>query len=134
MFDSDAGRTAKDLYMPITITEKEAGKLCEVAITGKLTKDDYQQFVPEIEELIKKFGKVRLLVDMINFHGWSAGGLWEDIKFDVKHFADIERIAFVGEKKWQEQMSHFCRPFTKAQIRYFDHAALDEARAWLAST
>lgn len=119
--------------MPITITEREGGKLSEVLISGKLAKTDYQNFVPEVEGLIKKFGKVRLLVDMVNFHGWSAGALWEDIKFDVKHFSDIERIAFVGEKSWQEQMSKFCRPFTKAEIRYFDHGNIEQARAWLNS-
>jgi hypothetical protein len=28
-------------------------------------------------------------------------------------------------------MSVFCRPFTTAQVRYFDRAAADEARQWL---
>jgi len=37
----------------------------------------------------------------------------------------------VGEKKWQEWMTTVCRPFTRAEIRYFDHAAAAEARAWL---
>ena len=56
---------------------------------------------------------------------------WEDIKFDSKHFADIERLAMVGEKKWQHGMATFCKPFTKATIRYFDHADAAEARKWL---
>ena len=42
---------------------------------------------------------------MKDFHGWDAGALWEDIKFDLKHFSDIERVAMVGEKKWQKGMS-----------------------------
>ena len=28
----------------------------------------------------------------------------------------------VGDKKWQKGMATFCKPFTKATIRYFDHA------------
>jgi hypothetical protein len=28
-------------------------------------------------------------------------------------------------------MAAFCKPFTKATIRYFDHAAAAEARKWL---
>jgi len=55
----------------------------------------------------------------------------EDIKFDMKHFADIERLAMVGDKKWQQGMAAFCKPFTKATIRYLDHAEADEARKWL---
>jgi len=68
---------------------------------------------------------------MTGFHGWEAGALWDDIKFDVKHFADIERLAMIGEKKWQHGMATFCKPFTKANIRYFDHAKAADARLWL---
>ena len=37
----------------------------------------------------------------------------------------------VGDKKWQQGMATFCKPFTKATIRYFDHADAAEARKWL---
>ena len=57
--------------------------------------------------------------------------MWADIKFDFKHFADINRLAVIGEAKWQEWMAKFCRPFTTATIRYFDHAAADEAHRWI---
>ena len=49
----------------------------------------------------------------------------------MKHFADMERLAKVGDKKWQHGMATFFKPFTKATIRYFDHAAATEARKWL---
>jgi hypothetical protein len=39
----------------------------------------------------------------------------------------------VGDKQWEKGMSVFCRPFTTATVRYFDHAALEDARAWVAS-
>lgn len=103
-----------------------------VRVSDKLSKEDYAQFVPEVERLIKEEGKIRLLFEMQDFHGWEAGALWEDIKFDLKHFADIERLAIVGEKKWEEWMATFCKPFTRAEIRYFDQSQADEARNWLA--
>ena len=37
----------------------------------------------------------------------------------------------VGEAKWQQGMAAFCKPFTKATIRYFDHAHAADARKWL---
>jgi hypothetical protein len=37
----------------------------------------------------------------------------------------------IGEKKWQQGMATFCKPFTMATIRYFDHAHAAEARKWL---
>jgi hypothetical protein len=118
--------------MPIQLKEENGGKLLSVQVSGKLAKADYEHFVPEFERLVGLQGKLRVLFDMTNFHGWEAGALWEDIKFDVKHFADIERLAMVGDKKWQHGMATFCKPFTKATVQYFDHAHTAEARKWLA--
>jgi hypothetical protein len=117
----------------ITLQETNGGKVLEVQMTGKLDKVDYEYFVPAVERLVKQHGKIRILVEMRDFHGWTAGALWEDIKFDAQHMGDIERIAMVGETKWQQGMSIFCKPFTAAKIRYFDRGAIDEARAWLDS-
>ena len=117
--------------MPIQHDEQNGGKVLVVHVSGMLAKADYQHFVPEFERLVQQHGKLRVLFDMTGFHGWEARALWEDIKFDVKHFADIERLAMIGEKKWQQGMATFCKPFTKATIRYFDHAKVADARLWL---
>jgi len=117
--------------MPIQLNEEKDGKMLVVHVTGKLVKTDYEQFVPEFERLVQQHGKVSVLFDMTDFHGWDAGALWEDTKFAIKHFGDIERLAMIGEKKWQQGMAKFCKPFTKATIRYFDHNAAAEARKWL---
>jgi hypothetical protein len=117
--------------MSVQIQELDEGKIVEAEITAKLTKDDFRRFGPEIERLIDKHGKIRVLVQMHDFRGWDAAALWEDIKLDVKHFNDIERIAILGEKKWQERLSMLCRPFTTARVRYFDHSELDQAREWI---
>jgi hypothetical protein len=109
------------------------GRVLEVRVTGKLTKDAYQKLVPAVDAQIKEYGKLRILFVMEDFHGWTAGAMWEDLKFDLKHWKDIERLAIVGEKKWEKGMASFCKPFTKATIRYFDAAELDEAREWVAS-
>ena len=72
--------------MPIQLNEENGGKLLAVHVSGKLAKADYEHFVPEFERLVRQHGKLRVLFDMTGFHGWEAGALWEDIKFDVKHF------------------------------------------------
>jgi SpoIIAA-like len=117
--------------MTVKLTEKNSGKLLEVQLSGKLVKEDYEHLVPSVERLVKEHDKIRMLVDMHDFHGWTAGALWEDIKFDLKHFNDIERLAIVGEAKWEHGMAIFCKPFTTAKIRYFDRAMADDASAWL---
>jgi len=120
--------------MPIQLNQEDGGKILVVHVSGKLTKADYEQLAPEFARLVQQHGKLRLLFEMTSFHGWEAGALWEDIKFDVKHYADIERLAMIGDKKWERGMASFCKPFTKATIRYFDHAESAEARKWLSES
>jgi hypothetical protein len=117
--------------MSLELEEETKGKALVVHLRGKLLKEDYSRFAPEVERLIREHGKIRILVDMHDFHGWTIGGLWEDIKFDAKHFNHIERVAMVGDKRWEEWMAKFCRPFTTAKIRYFDQSHMAEARAWI---
>jgi hypothetical protein len=118
--------------MSVELKELDNGKLLEVHLTGKLGKEDYEKFLPTVERLVKQHGKIRMLVELHDFHGWTAGALWEDIKFDAKHFNNIERLAVVGETKWEKGMATFCKPFTTAKVRYFDSAKAAEAQAWLA--
>jgi hypothetical protein len=117
--------------MSFAVSETTQGKNIEVEITGKLTKEAYEQFVPLTEAAIKEHGKVRILAVLHDFHGWTAGALWEDIKFDLKHFKDIERLAIVGDSKWEAGMATFCKPFTTATIKYFDQKDLAAAREWI---
>ena len=46
---------------------------------------------------------------------------------------DIERLAITSENKWEKGMAAFCKPFTTAKVRYFDHICAAEARDWLVS-
>ena len=114
-----------------TITEGTAGNFIEVQLSGKLTKEAYEAFVPDLEKQITEHGKIRILVEMKDFQGWDLEAVWEDTKFGYKHFRDIERMAIVGEKTWEKWMTAFCRPFTLAKIKYFDSADLKSAREWV---
>jgi len=117
--------------MPIIFDDQDEGKTLSVQLRGKLTKADYVYFVPEFERLVRLNGKLRLIVNMVDFHGWEGGALWEDIKFDASHFNDIERLALVGDKEWERGMASFCKPFTRAKIKYFDRQQAVEAGKWL---
>ncbi len=99
-------------------------------LSGKLHDEDYKTFVPAIDAAAKS-GKVRLLAQFHDFQGWDLKALWDDIKFSTTHCTKIERIALVGEKKWEQWMAKVCKPFTMAKIKYFDASQVDAAKAWL---
>jgi hypothetical protein len=117
--------------MSVELHEEEGGKILILNLSGKLTKDDYGVFTPEVERAVKTHGKIRMLVRMIGFHGWTLCAVWEDMKFDLHHFAHIERLALVGNKRWEAGMAAFCKPFTTAKVRYFDESKADKATAWI---
>ena len=100
-------------------------------VSGKLTKEDYEIFLPELEQWIEQHGKIRIFLEMIDFHGWTVSAGWEDTKLAFKHFSDIERIALVGDSSWERGMATFCKPFTSAEVKYFEHDERDEALAWI---
>lgn len=117
--------------MTIQLEESNGGKVLGIHVSGKLTKADYEQLKPAFERLVDQHGKIRLLFDMTDFHGWKTGAAWEDFKLDLKHHAHIERIAMAGDKDWERLMATFCKPFTRATIRYFDRGSVAAARQWL---
>ncbi len=117
--------------MAIEIKELEGGKILEVRASGKLTKEDYERFVPLTKGSLSNSTKSACCSKCTTFIGWEAGALWQDVKFDLKHFSDIERLAIVGESKWEKGMAAFCRPFPTAKIRYFDIKDIALARTWI---
>ena len=110
---------------------QSSNKVLGFKMSGKLHDEDYKKFVPVIDAAVAKEGKIRLLAQFHDFHGWDLHALWDDIKFSTKHCLDIERIALVGDKKWEEWMAKVCKPFTMAKIKYFNHSEIESAKAWL---
>jgi len=116
----------------ITKLDRSAGKILGFKMTGKLHDEDYKQFVPAVEAVIQTQGKVRLLAQFEDFHGWDLHAMWDDTKFATKHCAHVERVALVGDKKWEQWMAKVCKPFTLAKLEYFDVNDIDAAWKWLA--
>jgi hypothetical protein len=100
-------------------------------LSGTLHDDDYARFVPVIDAAVEAHGKVRIVAELVDFHGWDVHAIWDDIKFAAGHYSSIERIAIIGDRKWEEMMATVCKPFTHATIQYFDESASDTAWSWI---
>lgn len=100
-------------------------------LSGKLHDEDYEHFVPLVDESIAQHGKTRMLAWFHDFDGWDAKALWDDIKFATTHCTKIDRLALVGEKSWEKWMATVCKPFTMATVKYFDASDIDAAWQWL---
>lgn len=114
----------------VQLDQLYAGKVIVIKITGQLEAEDYDVFVPAVESHIERHGKIRLLVDLVEFEGWSLSAAWEDTKFGLRHFNDIERLALVGNTRFKAGMAMFCKAFTTAEVRYFDETDAQAALVW----
>jgi hypothetical protein len=115
----------------IRVEKSARGDIVTLIIKGKLEKEDYELFVPQLEGFMKGGARIRLMVELRDFKGWTAGALWEDTKFAARHFSDIERLAVVGDAGWEKGMTAFIKPFTAADVKYFDRGEADRAQAWI---
>ena len=115
----------------ITQLQTDSPHIIGFTLRGKLHDEDYRIFVPAVDAVVAKQGKLRLFAQFEDFHGWDLHAAWDDFKFGVKHYASFERIALVGDRRWEEWMAAFCKPFTRAEVRYFNADDSTAAWAWL---
>lgn len=102
-----------------------------VRVSGKLTHEDYLDFLPQLESLIKPGEKISLLIELDDFHGADLSAIKDDLNFGISHNKSFEKVAIVGDKKWQKWMTLLASPFISGEIKYYNRVALQEAWDWL---
>ncbi len=110
----------------------ESGNIVHIKANGKLIHEDYEQVIPKLGAIFEKYDKVRVCFEMTDFHGISPRAVWDDLKFDVKHGKQVERLAGIGNTAWKKWLMGMGRiVFHHAEYRYFDASDIDEAMDWL---
>lgn len=115
----------------LTIEGESEPRVIRATVTGRLHESDYHHLTPRVEELLEHHAGLRMLVHLSDFEGWSPGAAWEDAKLGFHHYADFERLAVAGDKYWEEWMARLARPFTLADVRFFEPADMSKALAWI---
>jgi hypothetical protein len=108
-----------------------SSRIVAVKLRGRLHDADYRAFVPILDAAVASQGKVRLLAQFEDFHGWDLHAAWDDLKLGVRHYADFERVAVVGDRTWEAWIAVVLKPFTRAAVKYFDASEIAAARDWL---
>ena len=115
----------------IQILKPEKDNLISATISGKISKSDVKKIHQLIHKIIKKGNKVDFFFEMKDFDGYTLKGFWEDIKVDSVHISDYGKIAFVGEKKWQEWAVKITDLFTKSEVKFFEWEDKEQAKIWI---
>jgi hypothetical protein len=104
-----------------------------VRISGKLTQPELAQVQTAAAKIIDSQGKGRFLIIVDDFQGTEKEGDWGDVSFQVRYDPMIEKIAIVGEKKWEDLALMFtAKGVRRVAIEYFQSTEMAKARAWLA--
>jgi len=109
-----------------------SGRVLTLKVSGLLTQPELKSMQGAAAALFGEDGQWRILVLAEGFLGWERGGTWDDFSFQSEHDVHIERMAIVGERKWEELALLFtAKGLRSFPIQYFDPAQLAAARAWL---
>lgn len=99
-------------------------------VSGKLIANDYVTLKPKIDRIIKKEGRLSLLIKLKDFEGWTFKAMWEDIKIGFEHNDDFLRVAFVGASLREKILTELGDLFMSADVEHFDSET--DALKWLA--
>jgi hypothetical protein len=117
--------------MPCEIVENREGFIT-VKISGVLKRAELAQMEKSAIEVMGSVPKVRFLILTENFQGWDNRDNWEDVSFQAQHDDQIEKIAIVGEKRWQDMAEAFVgKGLRSIAIRFFTPSETAIARTWI---
>ena len=122
--------------MGIPMIEKNAarGNILWFRFMGKLTEEDYtNNLIPELERALEQYKKIRLLIQVEYFDGWTQEGAWEELK-GWPQVSKLERLAIVVDDSWDEWMTWMVRILgivTGIPVRFFKAGRIEEAWDWL---
>ena len=115
----------------LQILGQTEGNLIATRATENLTEADYDKLLPLLNNIVEKYKKIRWYFEMEGFEGWTPKAFWKDLKFDVQHANDFEKVAMIGDKKWEKWMTDLMKPFTSAEVKFFDLEEKEIAKRWI---
>jgi SpoIIAA-like len=104
----------------------------KVDITGKISTGELKTMTPEIDKIIARERKVRLILDVSKFTGWEdMPAIEEHFSFIKNHHHYIERAAIITGHTWQHWMISIIKVFIHPDVRVFEQNQVDEAYQYI---
>ncbi len=118
----------------IEILAQSTESCLAVHFSGKVTGDEYQQFLDALDKRLKATEKVNLVLELSGFEFYGDfETAKKDFKFGFGDYKRIHRAAFVGDQKWIEWFTRLIGPITRAEEKHFPEGQIESAYAWACS-
>lgn len=115
------------------ILDKTLGNLIAIEVDGHINKSDYDKVTPLIEKAVREYGKVKVYIQIVKIEGIEPSAFMEDIRTYFKHFNNVEKLAVVGNNKWQKFWTGLAGPFISGEVKFFEQSETAEAQTWVES-
>ena len=117
--------------MPVQIRH-EPQHLIVARFQGVLKRSEFDGTQNAAAEEIDAGFQPRVLAILDGFLGWERGADWNDLDFMLTRGPKIEKIAIVGDPRWEAEALAFAGAgFRRAPVKFFLENAETQARAWL---
>lgn len=105
-----------------------------VRFSGKLKLSELRAVQKVAADAIKTTGRLRVLCLAKDFLGWEQSSGWGDVSFQAEFDPCIEKIAVVGDPKWEDLTLLFAsKGIRRVPIEYFPPTDLAKACDWLSA-
>lgn len=101
-------------------------------VAGKVQAEDFRDSVLPALDRAAREGDVRFLIDIPEFHGMTAGALWQDLHVGIDNFRAWKRIAVVTDIEWIHHMTSMFGWMTPGEVRVFMVDDRQAAIDWVA--
>ena len=120
---------------PGAITEMEGFPRDVIALrfSGLITSKDYtDSLIPLIDAAAKEHDKLKLLCVLDQyFDGYSAGAMWDDMRFGFSHLTTFSKLALVTDIDWIRKSAKLFGSLMPTEVMVFDVDDLDDAKNWI---
>src|SRR3954447_12508017 len=99
--------------------EREESNVIVVHLSGKVSASEWLEGQGKVSTNLDTMQSAGILAIAKDFEGWTPGGDWEDTSFQRAHDHQIERLAIVADKQWEDLALMFVgKGFRKFEIQY----------------
>ena len=101
-------------------------------IGGEVTREEYRQITRQIEDALETHGTpICLLIEIRDLEGMEAGALWDDLRFSVRHWHDIDSLALVGDPGEIGNWGRIGGALSPTEVRQFEPDQVHDAWEWI---
>ncbi len=111
--------------------QDESAGIVEVTVDGMVTQQDLEEVAKNLEGLVARHGKLKLLKEVRGLPDIDVATFWENAKLGFRHFNDFSHYAIVTDKTWVEPLAKAGAALMSCEVRVFPLEEIEAARKWL---